>query len=400
MILFKSAKYGAGAGPESAWTEAAPFRYRKDKAPTQKVYVTLVSQWLRQDLGDPARPDPESPILRSHLTPPPTRSPQPNQYPTTTMPIIKLDITLKDLSKMIDVSLLHPTMTDSEILQDSKMRGPLCGDDGFGGSRDECESVSCYRVSGGNSTTAVKVYEATEVVKEGAQEVDMVINIGKALSGDWDYVSDEIGQINAAVTAGGAILKVIFETDYLQDSDIIRLCEICSSFGVGFVKTSTGYGFNKQSNGMYSYAGATDHNLKLMRQHSSEKVQIKAAGGVRTLDDLLRVRALGVTRVGATATKEILQEAVKRGIGKEPKTVEVTIPDVIAGRRVANEYLALGTLFSTGAIAWAASRGGSKKKPEPESLLDKAKSTLGVGDSDEEAFIKKFIADAEKEAKH
>ncbi|KAF8694999.1 deoxyribose-phosphate aldolase, partial [Rhizoctonia solani] len=228
----------------------------------------------------------------------------------------------------------------------------------------------------------------------------MVINIGKALSGDWDYVSDEIGQINAAVTAGGAILKVIFETDYLQDSDIIRLCEICSAFGVGFVKTSTGYGFNKQSNGMYSYAGATDHNLKLMRQHSSEKVQIKAAGGVRTLDDLLRVRALGVTRVGATATKEILQEAVKRGIGKEPKTVEVMIPDVIAGRRVANEYLALGTLFSTGAIAWAASRGGSKKKPEPESLLDKAKSTLGVGDSDEEAFIKKFIADAEKEAKH
>ncbi|KAG8683850.1 hypothetical protein FRC09_015772 [Ceratobasidium sp. 395] len=174
----------------------------------------------------------------------------------------------------------------------------------------------------GNSTTAVK----------GAQEVDMaghtlVINIGKALGGDWDYVADEIRQINTAVVAGGAILKVIFETDYLQDEQIIKLCEICSEIGVSFVKTSTGYGFAKQPDGMYNYAGATDHNLKLMRKHSSEKVQIKAAGGVRTLDDLLRVRALGVTRVGATATKEMLQEAAKRGIGRTPVEVEFQLPE-------------------------------------------------------------------------
>ncbi|KAG8737557.1 hypothetical protein FRC12_017106 [Ceratobasidium sp. 428] len=155
----------------------------------------------------------------------------------------------------------------------------------------------------------------------------MVINIGKALGGDWDYVADEIRQINTAVVAGGAILKVIFETDYLQDEQIIKLCEICSEIGVSFVKTSTGYGFAKQPNGMYNYAGATDHNLKLMRKHSSEKVQIKAAGGVRTLDDLLRVRALGVTRVGATATKEMLQEAAKRGIGRTPVEVEVQLPE-------------------------------------------------------------------------
>ncbi|CAE6376680.1 unnamed protein product [Rhizoctonia solani] len=254
------------------------------------------------------------------------------------MPTVKLDITLKDLSKMIDVSLLHPTMTDAEIL--SGLQDARTYDAAAACVKPYAVTMALEALEGttvkvcpvigfpaGNSTTAVKVYEAAEVVKEGAQEVDMVINIGKALSGEWDYVSDEIRQINAAVTSRGAILKVIFETDYLQDSHIIRLCEICSSFDVAFVKTSTGYGFNKQSNGMYNYAGATNHNLKLMREHSSEKVQIKAAGGVRTLDDLLRVRALGVTRVGATATKEILQDAVKRGIGKDPKTVEVEIPE-------------------------------------------------------------------------
>ena len=101
---------------------------------------------------------------------------------------------------------------------------------------------------------------------------------------------------------------------YLQDAHIIRLCEICSEQGAAFVKTSTGYGFVRQPNGFYSYQGATDHNLRLMRQHSAPGVQIKAAGGVRTLDDLLRVRALGVRRAGATATQAILDEAKRRGI--------------------------------------------------------------------------------------
>jgi deoxyribose-phosphate aldolase len=142
----------------------------------------------------------------------------------------------------------------------------------------------------------------------------MVINIGKALGGDWEYVSDEIRAINDTVVRGGAILKVIFENDYLGDEQIIKLCEICSEHVVAFVKTSTGYGFVKQPNGFYAYTGATDHALGLMRKHASAGVQVKAAGGVRTLDDLLRVRKLGVTRIGATATKEILEEAKKRGI--------------------------------------------------------------------------------------
>jgi deoxyribose-phosphate aldolase len=115
------------------------------------------------------------------------------------------------------------------------------------------------------------------------------------------------------VVDGGAILKVIFENDYLQDGHIIQLCEICAAHSVAFVKTSTGYGFVKQANGMYSYEGATDHHLRLMRAHSPEPVSVKAAGRVRTLDDLLRVRALGVARIGATATESILEEAKRRG---------------------------------------------------------------------------------------
>lgn len=105
--------------------------------------------------------------------------------------------------------------------------------------------------------------------------------------------------------------------------EIIRLCEICSEVGVAFVKTSTGYGFVKQAGGDYNYKGATIPHIQLMKKHVGPNVQIKAAGGIRTLDDLLRMRALGVTRVGATATAAILDEAVKRGIGSERVEVEV-----------------------------------------------------------------------------
>ncbi len=166
----------------------------------------------------------------------------------------------------------------------------------------------------GNNSIAIKVAETIETASSGATEIDMVVNIGKVLGGDWKYVHHEMKAINDATISKCAILKVIFETDYLKDEHIIKLCEISSEVGVAFVKTSTGYGFVKQSNGFYSYLGATDHNLLLMRKHSSASIQIKAAGGIRTLDDLLRVRALGVTRIGATATKEIITEAIKRNI--------------------------------------------------------------------------------------
>ena len=176
----------------------------------------------------------------------------------------------------------------------------------------------------GNSATKIKVIEAQEAVAKGAQEIDMVVNVGKVLGEDWEYVSTEISAINFVVVQGGAILKVIFENDYLGENEITKLCQICTELGVAFVKTSTGYGFVKDpGSGIYSYKGATLPHLRLMREKCGQRVQIKAAGGVRTLDDLIKVKALGVTRVGATATIPIIEEARKRGIGDEEVEVEV-----------------------------------------------------------------------------
>lgn len=243
-----------------------------------------------------------------------------------------ITVTIGQIAKMIDHSLLHPTMTDTNILQGLRIAKeynvatacvkpyliPLAKKELDGTDVLVCPVIGFPH---GNSTTDVKVFEAEMAAKAGGKEIDMVINIGKALGGDWDYVRTEIDQINRALVENGAILKVIFENDYLEEQHIIRLCEICSELDVAFVKTSTGYGFVKQPDGMYSYKGATVPHLKLMRQHSKPSVQVKAAGGVRTLDDLLHVMSLGVTRIGATATIAILEEAVKRGISDEPTTV-------------------------------------------------------------------------------
>lgn len=232
-------------------------------------------------------------------------------------------ITVQALAKMIDHSLLHPTMTDAQIAEGCRLARQydvatacvkpysiaMAREILAGSTVGVCPVIAFPH---GNSTTAIKVAEAEAAARAGGVEIDAVINVGKALGGDWNYVRDEVRAINAAVKAHGAILKVIFENDYLEDAHILRLCEICSEAGVAFVKTSTGYGFVKQPDGSYNYKGATDHHLRLMRQHCPPSVQIKAAGGVRTLDDLLRVRALGVSRVGATATKAMLEEAIKR----------------------------------------------------------------------------------------
>jgi len=230
-----------------------------------------------------------------------------------------------DLARMIDHSLLHPTLTDAEMHEGLGV-ARRCGCatacvkpyavpmsvEALSGS-----GVGVCAVTGfphGNSHIALKVFEAERAAAEGASEIDAVVNIGKVLGGDWDYVTDELCELNAVCRARGALLKVIFENDYLQESHIVRLCEICTELNVAFVKTSTGYGFVKQPGGGYDYRGATDDHLRLMRRHSGPEVKMKAAGGVRTLDDLLRVRVLGVSRIGATATEAILAEAVRRGL--------------------------------------------------------------------------------------
>ncbi|PNP85101.1 hypothetical protein FNYG_01626 [Fusarium nygamai] len=246
--------------------------------------------------------------------------------------INEMTVTLRQIAKMIDHSLLHPTMTDVDILQGLAIAKKY--DVATACVKPYAISMAKQELQGsnvlvcpvigfphGNSSTAVKVFEAESVTFEGADEVDMVVNIGKVLGGDWEYVAEEIRQVNNAVVEGGAILKVIFENDYLNEEHIGYLCKICTDIGVAFIKTSTGYGFVKQANGMYNYKGVTIPYLKLMVEKSGKNVQVKAAGGVRTLDDLLHVMSLGVTRIGATATVAIMEEAVKRGITDQPTKV-------------------------------------------------------------------------------
>ncbi|HUG09895.1 MAG TPA: deoxyribose-phosphate aldolase [Opitutaceae bacterium] len=235
------------------------------------------------------------------------------------------NVTVMELARMIDHSLLHPTMTDAQIRAGLAIARrcscatacvkpyavPMSAAALAGSDVGVCAVVGFPH---GNSHPELIAAEAIRAISEGATEIDMVANTGKVLGGEWAWVADELRAVNAACVSRGAILKVIFENDYLQDEHIIRLCELCTEVGVAFVKTSTGYGFVKQANGDYNYRGATDDRLRLMREHCGPGVQIKAAGGVRSLDDMLRVRALGVTRIGATATEAILEEAVHRGI--------------------------------------------------------------------------------------
>jgi deoxyribose-phosphate aldolase len=232
--------------------------------------------------------------------------------------------TVKEIAKMIDHSILNPSMTDSDLKKECKVAEkydvasvcvkPYAVKQATEYLRGTDVKVGCViGFPHGNSSTAVKVFEAEQACNDGAVEIDMVINIGKALGGDWDYVEKEIKAVTNTCHQNRAIVKVIFETDYLtRTEDKIRLCEICTRAGADFVKTSTGYGFVKKSNGDYNYTGATVEDIKLMREHSGPNVQVKCAGGVRTLDDLLKMKEAGATRSGATATEKIIAEAMQR----------------------------------------------------------------------------------------
>lgn len=232
--------------------------------------------------------------------------------------------TYEELAKMIDHSLLHPALTDCELEEGCKLAALY-------GVASVCIKPYAVKLAAkllkgtgvkvgcvigfphGNSCTEVKRYETELACRDGAEEIDMVINIGKALSGDWDYVEQDIRAVCDEAHKHGAKVKVIFENDYLPNDDIkIKLCQICERAGADWIKTSTGYGFVKQKDGNYNYKGATDHDLKLMVANVSPKVQVKAAGGVRDLDSLIRVRELGATRCGASATKAILDEYRRR----------------------------------------------------------------------------------------
>lgn len=231
---------------------------------------------------------------------------------------------IKELAKTIDHSVLHPTLTDDDLIREcgvakkydvaSVCVKPYAVMQAAELLKDSDVKIGCViGFPAGNSAIEIKVLETELACKQGAVEIDMVINIGKALQGDWEYIEKEIAAVTNACHSNEAIVKVIFETDYVsKEKDIKKLCEICTKVEADYVKTSSGFGFVKNKNGDYSYAGATIENLKLMRKYSGEKVKVKAAGGVRTLDGLLAVRETGATRCGATATSSILEDARKR----------------------------------------------------------------------------------------
>lgn len=232
--------------------------------------------------------------------------------------------TVFKLAKMIDHSILQPTHTDADLEKQCTIARkynvasvcvkPYAVKKAANLLKGSDVMVGCViGFPHGGSSTAVKVFESEQACNDGAVEIDMVINIGKALGGDWDYIEHEIKTITDTCHMNNAIVKVIFETDFIMRAeDKIKLCEICTKAGADFVKTSTGYGFVKQPNGDFNYKGATVSDIELMRKHCGPKVQVKCAGGVRTLDDLLKMRVAGATRSGATATETMMEEAMKR----------------------------------------------------------------------------------------
>lgn len=233
-----------------------------------------------------------------------------------------MDYTYEEIAKMIDHSLLNPTLTWDDLekgLQVARTYNTAsvcimpyalkyCAE--FLESTTVKPGTTIGFPHGANAIQ-VKVAEARQALEDGGEELDMVVNISKVLSSDWKYVRADIAAVVEVAHARDAKVKVIFENCYLQEVHKILLCEICGEVGADWVKTSTGFGSG----------GATDADLVLMRQHTPPHVQVKAAGGVRTLDRLLEVRALGVTRSGATATVTILDEC-RRRLGLPPVMLE------------------------------------------------------------------------------
>ena len=224
----------------------------------------------------------------------------------------------EDLAKMIDHSLLHPTMDQTTLESGIALAiaydvASVCIMPYYLSRCAELLAPTTVNASTtigfphGGHVTKIKVAETEQAARDGCQEFDMVVNISKVLSEDWDHVTADIRAVTEVVHGAGQKVKVIFENCYLQESHKIRLCEICSELNVDWVKTSTGYGTG----------GATIEDLKLMRKYSADHVQVKAAGGVRDADKLIEVRELGVSRVGASKTQVMLDEVrLRQGLEK------------------------------------------------------------------------------------
>jgi len=231
---------------------------------------------------------------------------------------IPLDAEAVAILGTIDHAVLSPTLTDPETRAAlESVRGvPIASvcvrPHAVRMAAEVCGGTTVCTVAGfphGGQLPEVKAHEARLALQDGAREIDMVVNAGKVLSNDWDFIRRDISETLAVVRGHGGILKVIFETDYLADADHkIRLCGLCGELAVDFVKTSTGFAFVKGKDGGYDQHGATDHDLILMRRHSPPHVGVKASGGVRDLERARRVLGLGCTRIGTSSTLAILRE--------------------------------------------------------------------------------------------
>jgi deoxyribose-phosphate aldolase len=218
--------------------------------------------------------------------------------------------TLAELAKMFDHSLLQPSFTDDDlekgILQARDLNVATVCIKPYGvklaakllaGSTVQASTVIGF--PHGGHLTKVKVYESELALDDGATELDMVVNVGKVLSGEWNAVASDIAAVVECAHLRAAKVKVIFENALIRDEHKKELCRICGELRADWVKTSTGY----------AETGATLPDVKLMREHSPAWVQVKAAGGVRSFDTLMQFRDAGVTRVGSTSTKAILDDA-------------------------------------------------------------------------------------------
>lgn len=225
-------------------------------------------------------------------------------------------LTLRELAKTIDHSLLRPELTDQEVLEGCDLArrydvASVCVKPCYVKMAAEalagCD-VAVGTVIGfphGSVTTQTKVFEVQQAIEDGAVELDMVLNIGALRSGRYEDVLTDIAAVVEAAR-GKALVKVILENAYLTSEQIQIACHACEQAGADFVKTSTGF----------APSGAKLDDLRLMRASVGPDVQVKAAGGVRTLEAALQVIDVGVTRIGATATATILDDFARRLAGE------------------------------------------------------------------------------------
>lgn len=254
------------------------------------------------------------------------------------------------LAGMIDHALLAPTLTDQELDDGCRLAlrygvATVCVKPYHVARAAALLAASPVLVSTvigfphGAHATETKRYETELACRDGAREVDLVVNVGKALGGDFQYVEQDIAAVCAEAHARGAKAKVILETDYLGgggaglcgDDLKRRLCELAERAGADWVKTSTGFGFVKQADGHFTSRGATEHDVRLLRASVSARVEVKASGGVRDLDALMLVRELGATRCGTSATAAILDEYLRREAAELGGAVTKRSPGTLGG---------------------------------------------------------------------